>query len=89
MTGMTWSGFRPSDDCCEFGYLIPSNMMAVTALRYGEEICRECYQDLELAGRCQALAEEILDGRIGDGDTVFVTCGEDKLLFRRKETCQS
>ena len=20
-TGMTWSGFRPSDDCCSFGYL--------------------------------------------------------------------
>ena len=22
-TGMTWSGFRPSDDSCKFGYLIP------------------------------------------------------------------
>lgn len=26
------SGFRPSDDACKFGYLIPSNMMAVVAL---------------------------------------------------------
>jgi meiotically up-regulated gene 157 (Mug157) protein len=25
-TGMTWSGFRPSDDACRYGYLIPSNM---------------------------------------------------------------
>lgn len=30
---MTWSGYRPSDDVCEFGYLIPSNMFAVTILK--------------------------------------------------------
>ena len=40
-TGMSWSGFRPSDDCCTYGYLIPSNMMAVVALGYGEEILRK------------------------------------------------
>lgn len=62
ITGMTWSGFRPSDDCCEFGYLLPSNMMAVTALGYGEQICRECYDDAELAERCRVLADEIMDG---------------------------
>ena len=32
-TGMSWSGFRPSDDACEFHYLVPSNMLAVVALR--------------------------------------------------------
>lgn len=31
-TGMTWSGFRPSDDACEYHYLVPSNMLAVSAL---------------------------------------------------------
>ncbi len=31
-TGMSWSGFRPSDDACAYNYLIPSNMMAATAL---------------------------------------------------------
>ena len=62
VTGMTWSGFRPSDDCCKFGYLIPANMMAVTALGYGEQICRECYGDEALAERCHVLKEEILDG---------------------------
>lgn len=61
-TGMTWSGFRPSDDCCKFGYLIPANMMAVIALGYGEEICREVYQNIEYAERCRALKEEIRDG---------------------------
>lgn len=62
VTGMTWSGFRPSDDCCKFGYLIPSNMMAVVALGYAEEICRIVYKDETLAGRCSVLAEEIQDG---------------------------
>ncbi|OQO69520.1 metal-independent alpha-mannosidase [Enterococcus villorum] len=37
-TGMTWSGFRPSDDACQFGYLVPSNMFAVVVLGYIEEI---------------------------------------------------
>jgi uncharacterized protein len=31
-TGMSWSGFRPSDDACTYNYLIPSNMFAVVAL---------------------------------------------------------
>ncbi len=66
-TGMTWSGFRPSDDCCKFGYLIPSNMMAVTALGYAEQICRECYKDQSLAGQCHELAEDILDGIMAYG----------------------
>ena len=26
-TGMTWSGFRSSDDSCDFGYLVPANLM--------------------------------------------------------------
>ena len=37
-TGMTWSGFRPSDDACKYGYLVPSNMFAVVVLGYMEEI---------------------------------------------------
>lgn len=62
VTGMTWSGFRPSDDSCCFGYLVPSNMMAVKALGYAEEICRECLGDEALAAQCGELAEEIRDG---------------------------
>ncbi|WP_155832295.1 glycoside hydrolase family 125 protein [Butyrivibrio sp. MC2013] len=62
VTGMTWSGFRPSDDCCRFGYLVPSNLMAATALGYAAEICSSSYKDEELADRCKALKEEIEDG---------------------------
>ena len=40
-TGMTWSGFRPSDDPCRFGYLIPANMFAAVILGYICEIADE------------------------------------------------
>lgn len=44
-TGMLWSGFRPSDDACEYGYLIPSNMFAVVVLGYAKEIIEAFYPD--------------------------------------------
>lgn len=58
-TGMTWSGFRPSDDACTFGYLIPSNMFAVTVLRYMEEIAETVYKDDELKNSASILGKEI------------------------------
>jgi uncharacterized protein len=61
-TGMTWSAFRPSDDACTFGYLIPSNMFAVVVLRYLEEIARDIYSDELFAGKAAQLADEINDG---------------------------
>ena len=61
-TGMTWSGFRPSDDACTFGYLIPSNMMAVVALRYAAKMAAEGYADKALEEECLRLAEEIDSG---------------------------
>lgn len=58
-TGMTWSGFRPSDDACRFGYLIPSNMFAVVALGYIIEIAENLYKDDELSEEAAMLREEI------------------------------
>ena len=62
VTGMTWSGFRPSDDACVYGYLIPSNMFAVVTLGYTAEIMREIYKDGEVAARAEKLASEIRAG---------------------------
>lgn len=77
-TGMTWSGFRPSDDHCEFSYLIPSNMFAVVVLGYMAEIAVDIYGDAELAGRCRELAAQIDEGikrygivETGTGEAVY------------------
>lgn len=61
-TGMTWSGFRPSDDACKYGYLIPSNMMAVVALKYAASLAMDGFGDETLSEKCVALANEIDDG---------------------------
>lgn len=61
-TGMTWSGFRPSDDSCKFNYLIPANMMAVVALRKAAALAEAGYRDTDLSARCRELSQEIEDG---------------------------
>ncbi|MDZ4769189.1 MAG: glycoside hydrolase family 125 protein [Chloroflexota bacterium] len=58
-TGMSWSGFRPSDDACKFGYLIPANMFAVVILNYLAQFAREQYGDQDLAERAERLRDEI------------------------------
>lgn len=58
-TGMVWSGFRPSDDACKFGYLIPANMFAVVILNNIVEFARDIFQDPQLAGRAESLCQEI------------------------------
>lgn len=61
-TGMTWSGFRPSDDACKYGYLIPSQMFAVVELAHLVEILHQvrAYRDeISFAAECQNLQSEI------------------------------
>lgn len=57
--GLIWSGFRPSDDACDFHFNIPSNMFAVVTLRQLEEIAQYVFRDLKLVARIAAMAEEI------------------------------
>lgn len=61
-TGMTWSGFRPSDDACVYGYLVPANMFAVVILGYLNEIYTNVYDDSALAEEAAALKAEIQSG---------------------------
>jgi uncharacterized protein len=58
-TGMSWSGFRPSDDSCTYNYLVPSNMFAVVAL---ECLAKLPLRDTVLQSQSLALASII---RIG------------------------
>lgn len=62
ITGMTWSGFRPSDDSCQYHYLIPANMMAAVAMGYAEEMLISGYHAYRLASKCSELAECIRNG---------------------------
>lgn len=61
-TGMTWSGFRPSDDACQYGYLVPSNMFAVVVLDYLVEIFTNLIPNDTLACRAEKLCMVIRDG---------------------------
>ena len=61
-TGMTWSGFRPSDDACVYGYLIPSNLFAVTVLRKLLKLPKEILNDKMLIEKATKLADEIEGG---------------------------
>ena len=60
-TGMTWSGFRPSDDACQYGYLVPSNLFAVRVLRGVEKLAKLMGDDA-LAAEAEALGNEIAAG---------------------------
>lgn len=61
-TGMSWSGFRPSDDACVYGYLVPANMFAVVVLRQLAKIYTEVLHDGAAADDFLHLAAEIKHG---------------------------
>ncbi len=61
-TGMSWSGFRPSDDACTYGYLVPANMFAQVVLGYILDFDRHFYQDRALFDKAARLRNEIESG---------------------------
>lgn len=58
-TGMVWSGFRPSDDACKFGFLIPANMFAVVILGHLATFADQFYNDRAMAAQAAQLRDEI------------------------------
>lgn len=59
--GLIASAFRPSDDATTFGFLVPSNFMAVTSLRKAAEILSAVNGETVLADQCTALADEVAE----------------------------
>lgn len=58
-TGMIWSGFRSSDDACDFHYNVPSNMFAVVALRQMREFAEWVFRDLDFVKELADLEAEV------------------------------
>lgn len=68
VTGMTWSGFRPSDDACTFGYNIAANLHAAQALRSIAELAQQTdIGDTDLGADAVALADELVAGVTAHG----------------------
>lgn len=61
-TGMVFSAYRPSDDCCTYGYLVPSNMFAVSVLKKLCEICDLGFLNADIYKKAAQLAYEIDEG---------------------------
>ena len=59
---MIWSGFRPSDDANMYGYSIPSNMYAASALARSLEINRAIWKDVEFERKASKLLKDVESG---------------------------
>ena len=58
VNGLVWSGYRPSDDSCTYGYYIPGNMFIVAVLCKLKKVF-DLLGDEKRAADCLALSEEI------------------------------
>jgi len=61
-TGMTWTGFRPSDDPTNYGYNIPSNIYAAGALERVLVLNTRVWKNENLASRTEKLLGGIENG---------------------------
>lgn len=61
-TGMTWSGFRPSDDPAQYGYNVPGNMYAAGALQRVLALNSAIWRSSDLKQRAEELLNDIETG---------------------------
>jgi uncharacterized protein len=66
-TGMTWSGFRPSDDACVYGFHIPANALAAVSLERLATLLETATVEQPLALAARELCEEIEAGILRHG----------------------
>ncbi|MCW3804465.1 glycoside hydrolase family 125 protein [Plebeiibacterium marinum] len=57
--GLINSSFRPSDDASTYGFLVPSNLFAVTSLHQLAEISEEILNNKDFARQCTTMADEV------------------------------
>jgi meiotically up-regulated gene 157 (Mug157) protein len=76
--GMIWSGFRPSDDRCQFNYNIPANAMAAQGLHALAEVASVVFNDTVTETAASKLESEVREAiqkygiaRTKDGEVVF------------------
>ena len=79
-TGMSWSGFRPSDDPCQFGYLIPANIHAASALERVLALNQRVWKSPLLDKKASKLLHEIETG-IQTYGVVKTRKNESKLVY--------
>lgn len=61
-TGMIWSGYRPSDDACAYGYFIPGNMFVSVVLGLLPEIRTAAALDSATLDRAERLKAGVDEG---------------------------
>lgn len=59
VTGLTWSGFRPSDDACTYHYNVPANIFAFIELGHIAQLASAVFADAELATQARQLRDAI------------------------------
>ena len=73
--GMIWSGYRPSDDKCKYGFYIPGNMFVVSVLEKMHAVFKDVLSDDERAKVSEKLADEV-ETAIKDNCTVVNSDGK-------------
>ena len=71
LAGMSWCGYRPSDDPQTYGYNVPVNMYAQAAVERALELNRLVWRDADFEKRAAALAASLRKGgatSLGGGD---------------------